>query len=60
MTFACIAAARRFDFAAHVPFSIAGRQVGWLRRSDLPHLARWPAVFVAVSYTHLTLPTNGW
>ncbi len=47
MTFACIAAARRFDFAAHVPFSIAGRQVGWLRRSDLPHLARWPAVFVA-------------
>lgn len=45
MTFACIAAARRFDAAAHVPFAIAGRQVGWLRRGDVARLARWPDVF---------------
>jgi 8-oxo-dGTP pyrophosphatase MutT (NUDIX family) len=45
MSFACIAAARRFDFAAHAPFWLGGRQVGWIRRDDLARLARWPAVF---------------
>lgn len=45
MAFDCIAAARRFDFAAHVPFLIAGRQVGWIRIKDVPHVRRWPDVF---------------
>ncbi|AOJ75914.1 NUDIX hydrolase [Burkholderia ubonensis] len=45
MTFPCIAAARRFDPAAHLRFVIAGRQVGWVRRSDAARLARWPDVF---------------
>ncbi|MCA8068419.1 NUDIX hydrolase [Burkholderia vietnamiensis] len=45
MTFPCIAAARRFDLAAHLRFEIAGRQVGWVRRADVAKLARWPDVF---------------
>ncbi|WP_414443104.1 DUF4743 domain-containing protein [Burkholderia sp. 22PA0106] len=45
MTFSCIAAARRFDAAAHVPFVIAGERFGWIRRRDLDALRRWPDVF---------------
>lgn len=45
MTFSCIAAARRFDAAAHVPFVIAGERFGWIRRGDLDALRRWPDVF---------------
>ncbi|RQS66324.1 DUF4743 domain-containing protein [Burkholderia sp. Bp8963] len=45
MTFPCIAAARRFDPAAHLRFEIAGVPVGWVRRSDAARLARWPDVF---------------
>lgn len=45
MTFPCLAAARRFDPAAHLRFEIAGRQVGWVRRQDVAKLARWPDVF---------------
>lgn len=45
MTFPCIAAARRFDPAAHLRFEIAGEPVGWVRRSDAARLARWPDVF---------------
>lgn len=45
MTFPCIAAARRFDPAAHLRFEIAGEPVGWVRRSDAARLSRWPDVF---------------
>ena len=45
MTFPCIAAARRFDPAAHLRFEIAGQAVGWVRREDVAMLARWPDVF---------------
>ncbi len=45
MTFPCIAAARRFDPASHLRFYIAGVPVGWVRRHDVPRLARWPDVF---------------
>ncbi|MCV9917036.1 DUF4743 domain-containing protein, partial [Burkholderia pseudomallei] len=45
MTFPCIAAARRFDPAAHLRFEIAGQQVGWVRRGDVAKLVRWPDVF---------------
>lgn len=45
MSLACIHAARRFDPNAHRPFRLAGRQVGCIRETDLPHLARWPDVF---------------
>ena len=45
MTFPCIAAARRFDPAAHLRFEIAGQAVGWVRRQDVAKLARWPDVF---------------
>jgi 8-oxo-dGTP pyrophosphatase MutT (NUDIX family) len=45
MTFPCIAAARRFDAAAHAPFVIDGRRVGWIRARDVARLARWPDVF---------------
>ncbi len=31
--------------AAHLPFVIAGQQVGWIRRGDVAALARWPDVF---------------
>ncbi|WHU93622.1 DUF4743 domain-containing protein [Burkholderia vietnamiensis] len=40
-----MAAARRFDPAAHLRFEIAGREVGWVRRADVAKLARWPDVF---------------
>ncbi|MFM0555786.1 DUF4743 domain-containing protein [Paraburkholderia sediminicola] len=45
MTLPCITAARRFDVQAHVPFWIDAEQVGWIRVSDVPLLARWPDVF---------------
>jgi 8-oxo-dGTP pyrophosphatase MutT (NUDIX family) len=45
MTLPCITAARRFDAQAHVPFWIDAEQVGWIRASDVPLLARWPDVF---------------
>jgi 8-oxo-dGTP pyrophosphatase MutT (NUDIX family) len=45
MTFPCIAAARRFDPAAHLRFYIAGVPVGWVRRRDAARLAGWPDVF---------------
>jgi isopentenyldiphosphate isomerase len=45
MTLPCITAARRFDAAAHRPFWIGAEQVGWIRASDVPLLARWPDVF---------------
>lgn len=50
MTFPCIAAARRFDPAAHLRFEIAGEPVGWVRRSDAARLARWPDVFERLDY----------
>ncbi|MCC8392035.1 DUF4743 domain-containing protein [Paraburkholderia sp. MMS20-SJTR3] len=45
MSLPCIAAARRFDANAHRPFLIGAEQVGWIRDSDVPLLARWPDVF---------------
>jgi 8-oxo-dGTP pyrophosphatase MutT (NUDIX family) len=45
MTLPCITAARRFDVDAHRPFRIGAEQVGWIRASDVPLLARWPDVF---------------
>lgn len=45
MTLPCITAARRFDVHAHLPFWIDVEQVGWIRASDVPLLARWPDVF---------------
>ena len=45
MTLPCITAARRFDAAVHRPFWIGAEQVGWIRASDVPLLARWPDVF---------------
>jgi 8-oxo-dGTP pyrophosphatase MutT (NUDIX family) len=45
MTLPCIHAARRFDARAHRSFWIDGQQVGWIRASDAPLLARWPDVF---------------
>ncbi|CAB3753480.1 NUDIX hydrolase [Paraburkholderia solisilvae] len=45
MTLPCIHAARRFDARAHRSFCIDGQQVGWIRASDAPLLARWPDVF---------------
>ncbi|SIT36887.1 putative NTP pyrophosphohydrolase [Paraburkholderia ribeironis] len=45
MTLPCITAARRFDADAHRPFRIGAEQVGWIRASDVPLLARWPDVF---------------
>jgi isopentenyldiphosphate isomerase len=49
MTLPCITAARRFDVHAHVPFWIGAEQVGWIRTSDVPSLARWPDVFDLVT-----------
>jgi hypothetical protein len=40
-----IAAARRFDPAAHLPFFIGDERVGWIRRGDVSLLGRWPDVF---------------
>ncbi|MEQ5840876.1 DUF4743 domain-containing protein [Paraburkholderia acidicola] len=45
MSLPCIAAARRFDPAAHRPFWIDAQQVGWIRATDVPLLTRWPDVF---------------
>ena len=45
MSLPCITAARRFDAQVHVPFWIGAEQVGWIRTSDVPSLARWPDVF---------------
>jgi isopentenyldiphosphate isomerase len=45
MTLPCITAARRFDVHAHLPFWIDAEQVGWIRSTDVPLLARWPDVF---------------
>ncbi|WLE60664.1 DUF4743 domain-containing protein [Burkholderia plantarii] len=45
MRFPSIAAARRFDAAAHLPFVITGERFGWIRRRDLDALSRWPDVF---------------
>ncbi|MEM5434815.1 NUDIX hydrolase [Paraburkholderia diazotrophica] len=45
MSLPCIAAARRFDPARHLPFVIDGERVGWIRATDVPLLARWPDVF---------------
>lgn len=45
MSLPCIAAARRFDPAAHRSFVIDGQQVGWIRAADVALLARWPDVF---------------
>jgi hypothetical protein len=45
MTLPCITAARRFDIGAHLPFWIDAEQVGWIRSTDVPSLARWPDVF---------------
>ncbi|MCG7399422.1 MULTISPECIES: NUDIX hydrolase [Caballeronia] len=46
MPLASIVAARRFDAAAHLPFFIGDERVGWIRRSDVDALRRWPDVFV--------------
>jgi len=45
MTLPCITKARRFDAHAHQPFWIDAQQVGWIRSTDVPLLARWPDVF---------------
>ncbi|SAK42068.1 NUDIX hydrolase [Caballeronia catudaia] len=45
MTLPAIIAARRFHFAAHAPFFIADERVGWIRRSDVDALRRWPSIF---------------
>ncbi|MFM0069897.1 DUF4743 domain-containing protein [Paraburkholderia sediminicola] len=45
MTLPCITAARHFDIDAHLPFWIDAEQVGWIRSTDVPLLARWPDVF---------------
>lgn len=54
MSLSCIHAARRFEPRAHRPFWLARRQVGWVRATDLPFLARWPDVFV-VDASRVTL-----
>jgi len=45
MSLPCIATARRFDVARHLPFMIGSLRVGWIRRQDIDLLARWPEVF---------------
>ncbi|CAH2798496.1 MAG: NUDIX hydrolase, associated with Thiamin pyrophosphokinase [uncultured Paraburkholderia sp.] len=45
MTLPCFTVARRFDVHAHLPFLIDAEQVGWIRSTDMPLLARWPDVF---------------
>jgi 8-oxo-dGTP pyrophosphatase MutT (NUDIX family) len=57
MTLPCITAARRFDVQAHVPFWIDAEQVGWIRTSDVPLLARWPDVF-AIDRARVTLAST--
>ncbi|WP_175939346.1 NUDIX hydrolase family protein [Caballeronia sp. BCC1704] len=46
MTLPCLVAARRFDAAAHAPFFIGDERVGWIRKTDVPLLARWHETFV--------------
>jgi 8-oxo-dGTP pyrophosphatase MutT (NUDIX family) len=45
MTLPAIISARRFDAAAHAPFFIGDERVGWIRRTDVDALCRWPDVF---------------
>ncbi|MDE2611097.1 MAG: DUF4743 domain-containing protein, partial [Burkholderiales bacterium] len=45
MTLPCIAAARHFHFASHVPLVIGAQRFGWIRRRDAERLLRWPGVF---------------
>jgi len=45
MTLPAINAARHFDAAAHAPFFIGDERVGWIRRTDVDALRRWPDVF---------------
>jgi 8-oxo-dGTP pyrophosphatase MutT (NUDIX family) len=45
MTLPAIISARRFDAAAHAPFFIGDERVGWIRRTDVDALRRWPDVF---------------
>lgn len=45
MPLPCIAAARHFHFAAHVPLVIGAQRYGWVRRREAERLARWPEVF---------------
>lgn len=45
MSFPCIAAARRFDYTAHMPLVIGSQRYGWIRRRDVDALRRWPDVF---------------
>ncbi|WP_250512059.1 NUDIX hydrolase family protein [Caballeronia sp. INDeC2] len=45
MTLPAILSARRFDPAAHAPFFIGDERVGWIRRTDVDALRRWPDVF---------------
>ncbi|SPB17361.1 thiamin pyrophosphokinase-like protein [Caballeronia novacaledonica] len=45
MTLPAIISARRFDAAAHAPFFIGDARVGWIRRTDVDALRRWPDVF---------------
>ena len=54
MTLPCITAARCFDTHAHLPFWIDAEQVGWIRSTDVPLLARWPDVF-EIDSTRITL-----
>ncbi|WP_144144259.1 NUDIX hydrolase [Paraburkholderia sp. BCC1884] len=54
MSLPCLIAARRFDRHAHLPFWIDAQQVGWIRSSDVPLLARWPDVF-AIDHARVTL-----
>ena len=54
MSLPCLTAARRFDVHAHLPFWIGTEQVGWIRSSDVPSLARWPDVF-DIDRTRVTL-----
>lgn len=45
MTLPCLLAARRFARSRHLPFTIGGTRVGWLRAADARLLAAWPDVF---------------
>lgn len=45
MSFPCIQAGRSFRAERHLPFSVGGERVGWIRRDDVPLLQRWPELF---------------
>jgi len=47
MSYPCIAAARNFRAAQHLPFLIGGQRFGWIGRDELPLLALWPEWFHA-------------